>query len=197
MYAVIELKGSQIRVEEGDKIVVNRIKEQKSKALKVDKVLFGKKGNSYLVGEPYVKDAYVDCEIIGDKRGKKIKAPTGKEIRKARDSGDYALYTSLKKRASDIRSANIISGRGVGVDSGKLAKTYRNGRLIKFRRRGATFGEQIDNLESNGHKYARTFSNGRAGQPARPLNELADPRDVNAFMKLVADRIMADFGKKI
>ena len=30
MYAVIELKGKQIRVEAGDKIVVNRINEQKS-----------------------------------------------------------------------------------------------------------------------------------------------------------------------
>ena len=72
MYAVIELKGSQIRVEVDDKIVVNRIEEQKSKTLKVDKVLFGKKGQSYFVGEPYVKDAYVDCEIIGDKRAKKV-----------------------------------------------------------------------------------------------------------------------------
>ena len=72
MYAVIELQGSQIRVEAGDNIVVNRIEEQKSKTLKVDKVLFGKKGQSYFVGEPYVKDAYVDCEIISDKRAKKV-----------------------------------------------------------------------------------------------------------------------------
>lgn len=72
MYAVIEVQGSQFRVEKNDKITVNRIKDQKSKDLKVDKVLFGKKGNSYFVGEPYVKDAYVDCEIIGDKRAKKV-----------------------------------------------------------------------------------------------------------------------------
>ena len=71
MYAVIELKGSQIRVEKNDKFTVNRIKEQKSKTLKVDKVLFGKKGSSYFVGEPYVKGAYVECEVIGDKRLKR------------------------------------------------------------------------------------------------------------------------------
>ena len=71
MYAVIELKGSQIRVEKNDKFTVNRIAEQKSKTLKVDKVLFGKKGTSYFIGEPYVKGAYVECEVIGDKRLKK------------------------------------------------------------------------------------------------------------------------------
>ncbi|MFH1552829.1 MAG: 50S ribosomal protein L21 [Candidatus Omnitrophota bacterium] len=72
MYAVIELKGSQIRVEKDDKITVNRIGEQKSKNIKVEKVLFGKKGSSYLVGDPYVKGAYVECEIIADKRLRKV-----------------------------------------------------------------------------------------------------------------------------
>jgi large subunit ribosomal protein L21 len=72
MYAVIELQGEQILVEKDAKILVNRISPQKSKALKVKKVLFGKKGNSYKVGSPYIKDAYVECEILGDKRSKKV-----------------------------------------------------------------------------------------------------------------------------
>ena len=72
MYAVIELQGAQICVEKDDNIVVNRINDQKSKTIKVDTVLFGKKGSSYLIGEPYVKDAYVECEIIRDKRLKKV-----------------------------------------------------------------------------------------------------------------------------
>ncbi|MFH1394950.1 MAG: 50S ribosomal protein L21 [Candidatus Omnitrophota bacterium] len=72
MYAIIELKGSQMRVEKNDKIVVNRISEQKEKDIKVEKVLFGKKGSSYLVGEPYINGAYVECEILGDKRLKKV-----------------------------------------------------------------------------------------------------------------------------
>jgi len=72
MYAVIELMGQQLRVGKDDKVVVNRMKPAKSKTIKVDKVLFGKKGNSYFIGEPYVKDAYVECEILGDKRLKKV-----------------------------------------------------------------------------------------------------------------------------
>jgi large subunit ribosomal protein L21 len=72
MYAVIELKGSQIKVEKDETFVVNRMEAGKSKTLKVDKVLFGKKGNSYKIGDPYVKGAYVECEILGEKRGKKV-----------------------------------------------------------------------------------------------------------------------------
>ncbi|MFC1548996.1 50S ribosomal protein L21 [Candidatus Omnitrophota bacterium] len=72
MYAVIELKGSQIKVEKDEVFTVNRMEPKKSKTLKVDKVLFGKKGNSYKIGTPYVKGAYVECEILGEKRAKKV-----------------------------------------------------------------------------------------------------------------------------
>ena len=72
MYAIMELQGEQIKVEKDSKIVVNRIKKHKSKTLKVNKVLFAKKGNSYKIGTPYVKGAYVECEVLGDKRAKKV-----------------------------------------------------------------------------------------------------------------------------
>ena len=45
MYAVIELMGTQVRVEKNDKIAVNRMTGRKSKTLKIEKVLFGKKGS--------------------------------------------------------------------------------------------------------------------------------------------------------
>jgi large subunit ribosomal protein L21 len=72
MYAVIELQGEQVLVEKNNKISVNRIGAKKAKTLKVDKVLFGKKGSTYKIGNPYVKGAYVECEILGEKRAKKV-----------------------------------------------------------------------------------------------------------------------------
>ena len=73
MYAVIELMGAQILVKKDDKFVVNRIDEkEKDNILKVDKVLFAQKGQKHYVGTPHVKDAYVECEILGDKRAKKV-----------------------------------------------------------------------------------------------------------------------------
>jgi large subunit ribosomal protein L21 len=72
MYAVIELNGSQVKVEKNDIFHVNHLECEDKKSVKVDKVLFGKKGSAHFVGDPYVKDAYVECEKIRDKRLKKV-----------------------------------------------------------------------------------------------------------------------------
>ncbi|MDP8298951.1 MAG: 50S ribosomal protein L21 [Candidatus Tantalella remota] len=72
MYAVIELQGAQVRIAEKDKFIVNRMEAQEDKAVKVEKVLFGQKGASHFIGEPYVKGAYVECEIVADKRLKEV-----------------------------------------------------------------------------------------------------------------------------
>jgi len=61
-----------MRVEKNLVIEVNRIKDQRSKSIKVEKVLFGKSGASYLIGTPYIDEAYVECDILCDKRGKKV-----------------------------------------------------------------------------------------------------------------------------
>jgi large subunit ribosomal protein L21 len=71
MYAVIEVQGMQYRVGKDDRIAVNRM-EYDGKTVKIDRVLFAKDGSKYLVGEPYIKDAYVECDILGDKRAKKV-----------------------------------------------------------------------------------------------------------------------------
>ena len=73
MYAVIELKGAQIRVEKGETFRVNRISDHDDKkSLKVESVLFGNDGKTHYIGEPYVKGAVVECEILRDTRGKKV-----------------------------------------------------------------------------------------------------------------------------
>lgn len=71
MYVVIEVQGMQYRVGKDDRIAVNRM-EHDGKTVKIDRVLFAKDGSKYLVGEPYIKDAYVECDILGDKRAKKV-----------------------------------------------------------------------------------------------------------------------------
>ncbi len=72
MYAIMEVNGTQVRVEKNDKITINRLKDQSEKTFKVKEVLFGKKGTTYYVGTPYVKDAFIECEITANKRGKKV-----------------------------------------------------------------------------------------------------------------------------
>lgn len=71
MYAVIEVQGMQYRVGKDDRIAVNRMAHD-GKTVKIDRVLFAKDGSKYLVGEPYIKDAYVECDVLRDKRAKKV-----------------------------------------------------------------------------------------------------------------------------
>ncbi|MDD5633925.1 MAG: 50S ribosomal protein L21 [Candidatus Omnitrophica bacterium] len=72
MYAIIDLQGTQVRVEKGEKFLVNRIKALKDKKIKVENVLFGKKGSAYVVGDPYIKGAYIECDVLGETRGEKL-----------------------------------------------------------------------------------------------------------------------------
>ena len=72
MYAIVELQGFQEKVEKGSKIVVNRLKDQENKTFKVDKVLFASDNDRVFIGQPYVENAFVECEIIADKRLKKV-----------------------------------------------------------------------------------------------------------------------------
>jgi len=72
MYAVIELKGAQVLIKKDDKFTVNRMEHAGEDTIKIDKVLFAQKGQKHYIGTPYVKDSYVECEIVGDKRAKKV-----------------------------------------------------------------------------------------------------------------------------
>ena len=72
MYAIIEVQGEQFKVKKDDKILINRLKEQEDKTLKIEKVLFIGKDEKYFIGTPYIENAYVDCEILKNTRGKKL-----------------------------------------------------------------------------------------------------------------------------
>lgn len=72
MYAIIEIQGAQVKVEKDYRFTVNRFKEQDQKTIKVEKVMFGSDGSNCFIGDPYVKGAYVECEILRDKRGPKV-----------------------------------------------------------------------------------------------------------------------------
>lgn len=71
MFAIIETGGKQFRVEEGNEILVERLKAEAGSELDIDKVLL-LGGEETIVGEPYVESAKVTCEVLEHGRGKKI-----------------------------------------------------------------------------------------------------------------------------
>jgi len=74
MYAVVETSGRQYKLEKNDEFLVNRVFGKESSVVKLKNVLFAKERNSFHVGKPYLKDAYVTCEILSHPRAKKVVA---------------------------------------------------------------------------------------------------------------------------
>ena len=58
-YAVVELAGTQLFVEEGKWYTVNRLAADVGSKIKLGRVLFMKNGKDYAVGRPYLETANV------------------------------------------------------------------------------------------------------------------------------------------
>jgi large subunit ribosomal protein L21 len=72
MYAIIETGGKQYRVEEGSKIVVDKIPAEAGSKVVLDKVLMIG-GAECKIGNPYLAGTEVTAEVVDHGRGPKIK----------------------------------------------------------------------------------------------------------------------------
>ena len=75
MYAVVELKGHQYIVQEGDTITVDNVDLDEGEKMTIDTVLlaFDDKGEKVIVGAPYVAKAKVECIVTKNQKGDKIR----------------------------------------------------------------------------------------------------------------------------
>ena len=74
MYAIVEMKGQQCKVEAGKKLFINRIADlEKGATVEFENVLLLDNEGKVKVGAPYVKGAKVVCEVLDNEcRGEKI-----------------------------------------------------------------------------------------------------------------------------
>ena len=72
MYVILEAGGKQYKLEKNGEFLVNRIAGKKTGIVKFKHILFAKEKNTCHTGKPYIKDAYVACEILSHPRGKKV-----------------------------------------------------------------------------------------------------------------------------
>ena len=88
MYAIVEIRGKQYKVQEGDIVFVDRMDEvEEGKEITFDKVLFLSDGKKVTVGTDTVKGAKVKATVIGHGKSKKIlvfKYKAKKNVRKMR-----------------------------------------------------------------------------------------------------------------
>jgi len=75
MYAVVELKGHQYIVQEGDTITVDNVDLGEGEKMTIDTVLlaFDDKGEKVIVGAPYIAKAKVECVVAKNQKWDKIR----------------------------------------------------------------------------------------------------------------------------
>lgn len=71
MYAVIRTGGKQYKVEEGDRIQVEKLQAGKGDEIAFDDVLFIG-GEEYILGKPTVQGASVKAKVLRQMRGPKL-----------------------------------------------------------------------------------------------------------------------------
>lgn len=71
MYAIIEAGSKQFRVEEGSKILVDRLAEETGAEVSLDKVLMIG-GVDTKIGAPYIENAKVTATVLEHVRGEKV-----------------------------------------------------------------------------------------------------------------------------
>jgi len=72
MYAIVDIRGQQFRVEESQIIKVPFIQEEIGKAITFDKILLMADEKNTKVGQPVVKGAKVTGKIVDHGREKKV-----------------------------------------------------------------------------------------------------------------------------
>ena len=97
MYAVVELKGHQYIVQEGDTITVDNVNLDEGANMTIDTVLlaFDDKGDKVIIGTPYIAKAKVECVIDKNQKGEKIKVIKFKRKNRYQRTIWFRPYQSL------------------------------------------------------------------------------------------------------
>jgi large subunit ribosomal protein L21 len=104
MKAVIQFKGKQHLVEEGQEITVDRTEEEVGKKLNITDVLLVTDAKQTHVGTPTVEGAVVVVEVLDHLKGDKIRVATYKSKSKYRRvKGFRAFQTRLKIKSIKLK----------------------------------------------------------------------------------------------
>ena len=117
MYAIVDIAGSQFKVEAGNEIFVPRLPQAKDSEVEFDKVLLVDAEGKVKVGAPYVKGAVVKATVIADD----VKADKVLVFKKIRRKGFQTLNGPKKvnqvPRTVVSRIANVSASRSSAARS--------------------------------------------------------------------------------
>ena len=98
MFAIVEIAGKQHKIQKGDVLKVEKLKDHKEgDKVKVDKVLLRSEDNKTDIGTPYVSGASVELNVKEHGKAKKIKVFKKKpKKRYERTYGHRQQYTEIE-----------------------------------------------------------------------------------------------------
>jgi large subunit ribosomal protein L21 len=73
MYAIIKIGSKQYKVTKNDEIETESLGKKEGSKININDILLASDGKKIYIGKPFIKNAKVTCEVLANKRGKKIK----------------------------------------------------------------------------------------------------------------------------
>lgn len=96
-YAVVKIGGTQHKVSEGETLVVDKLEGKKGQKLTLNEILLLVDDNKIKIGQPLVKNAKAEAEIVDQIKGEKIRVATFKaKARYRKVKGFRSLLTRVK-----------------------------------------------------------------------------------------------------
>ncbi|MCM1041132.1 MAG: 50S ribosomal protein L21 [Bacteroides sp.] len=101
MYAIVDIAGQQLKVEENQKVIVNRLEAAEGDKVEFEKVLLKDNNGQVEVGTPVVSGAKVTAKVLGHLKGDKVTI-----FKKKRRKG-YQKRTGFRSSLTQIQIEKI------------------------------------------------------------------------------------------
>jgi large subunit ribosomal protein L21 len=159
MYAVIKTGGKQYKVSKDDIISVEKLSEDSGKKVKLNEVLVISDKGKPIIGDPLIKGASVEAEILEQTRSKKITIFKKKRRQNyRRKQGHKQLITNLK--ILSINSTGTKSEKTKTEDTKKKTTTTKKTATAKKTVTKKKAGDKTKKTATKGKEKTKTSAKG-------------------------------------
>ncbi|MFQ6083108.1 MAG: 50S ribosomal protein L21 [Candidatus Aminicenantia bacterium] len=102
MFAIIQTGGKQYKVQEGDKIRIEKLDQQPGAKIIFDRVLFIEDNGKTIIGTPFIPEARVEGTILENIKAKKV------IIFKKKSKKGYKKKTGHRQRLAEVQIGKIV-----------------------------------------------------------------------------------------
>ena len=153
MYAVIKTGGKQYKVSKDDIISVEKLSEDSGKKVKLNEVLVISDKGKPIIGDPLIKGASVEAEILEQTRSKKI------TIFKKKRRNNYRRKQGHKQLVTNLKILSINSTAIKSTESEKT-KTEDTKKKTTTTKKTATAKKTVTKKKA-GDKTKKTATKGK------------------------------------